>query len=159
MKWFVILVATISAFAATASGENSNEMGDTPLAWEESKVLAAEDAYVAAEINRDESALRRLVDDKFVYNGADGTTSGKEELIRTVLAMNMTDQIISERAVMVEGELAIIFGTAELHFEGPGEASRVSKLRYTSVYVKRKGRWRMLALQMQPRSKVKPAAE
>jgi ketosteroid isomerase-like protein len=152
VKWFVILVPIYIAFAATACGEISDEQGNGFLAVEEAQVLAAEDAYVAAEINRDASALDRLVDDKFVYNAADGTTSGKEELIRSVLSMNMTDQTISERMVVVEGDVAVIFGTAELRFEGTGEAPRLSKLRYTSVYIKRSGQWRMLALQMQPRA-------
>ncbi len=48
---------------------------------EERHVLATEDEYVAAEVSRDEAALRRLVDDRFQYNTGRGTTTGKEELI------------------------------------------------------------------------------
>ena len=66
--------------------------------------------------------------------------------------MNMTGQAISERTVMIEGDLAFIFGTAELRLHPPGTAERRSELRYTSAYVKRDGQWRMLALQMVPRS-------
>ena len=36
---------------------------------EERRVFAAEDEYVAAEVSRDEAALRRLVDDRFVLDG------------------------------------------------------------------------------------------
>jgi ketosteroid isomerase-like protein len=119
---------------------------------EERRVMAAEDAYVAAEVGRDEASLRRLVDDRFVHNSADGTTSGKEDLIRTVLGLNMTGEAISERSVMVEGNMAFVFGTAERRVRDPGAAERSSRLRYTSVYVKRDDEWRMLALHMQPRS-------
>jgi ketosteroid isomerase-like protein len=127
------------------------DMSETPSSKEE-QALAAEDAYVAAEISRDEDALRRLIDDRFVYNSNDGTTFGKETLVKSVLGMNMVSQTISERSVVVEGDIAIIFGTAEIQFGVPGKDNRISTLRYTSTYVNREGQWRMIALQMVPRS-------
>jgi hypothetical protein len=51
---------------------------------EELRVLATEDEYVAAEVSRDEVALRRLVDDRFQYNTSRGITTGKEELIQSL---------------------------------------------------------------------------
>lgn len=122
---------------------------------EAARVLAAEDAYVEAEVNRDEAALRRLVDDRFQYNSADGTTWNKQQLIQSVLGMDMTAQEISERSVIVEGDVAVVLATATLHF-GSGDQERISELRYTSVYVNRGGEWRMLALQMQPRTPREP---
>lgn len=145
-------IAGFVAVLIAACAEPAPDSNTSPPQAEERRVLETEDEYVAAEINRDEAALRRLVDDRFVFNAGDGTTSGKEELIQTVLAMNMTGQTISERSVMIEGDLAIIFGTTELRLQAPGGEQRLSVFRYTSVYVKRQGQWRMLALQMAPRS-------
>lgn len=118
----------------------------------EDGVLAAEDAYVAAEVSRDEAALRRVIDDAFVYNSSAGTTSGKDALVQNVLQMNMVGQTIRERTVHVEGSFAIVYGTADLRFARPDGTESVSSLRYTSVYVKRDEGWRMLALQMQART-------
>ena len=118
---------------------------------EEQRVLAAEDEYVAAEVKRDEATLRRLVDDRFVLNSNNGSTSGKEELIRSILGMTMIGQTIRERTVLMEGDVAIIFGTADLHFLSAGGSETVTSLRYMSTYVNRDGQWRMLALQMQQR--------
>ncbi len=118
----------------------------------EHQVLAAEDAYVAAEVERDEAALRRLIDDAFVYNASTGTTSGKEALIQNLLTMNMSGQTVRERTVHFEGSFALVFGTADLTFARADGTESVSSLRYTSVYVKRDDGWRMLALQMQPRA-------
>jgi ketosteroid isomerase-like protein len=145
-------IVVLAAVATVACASRSVYPNDTDMRTETRLVLAAEDAYVAAEVNRDELALRRLVDDKFVFNAADGSTSGKEELIRSLLRMNMTGQLISERSVILEADMAVIFGTTELQFTDPGQPPRSSRLRYTSVYVKRGGSWQMLALQMQPRS-------
>lgn len=116
------------------------------------RVLAAEDEYVAAEVSRDEAALRRMVDDRFVFNSNNGTTSGKDELIAEVLKMAMIDQTIRERSVLIDGDIAIVFGTADLKFARPDNTESLSSLRYTSTYVNRQGQWRMLALQMQQRA-------
>lgn len=121
------------------------------LQVDEQSVLAAEDEYVAAELSRDEAGLRRMVDDRFVFNSSRGITTNKEDLIRGVLTMAMVGQTVRERSVLVEGNIAFVFGTADLRFASPGKPESVSSLRYTSAWVKRQGRWRMLALQMQQR--------
>jgi len=119
---------------------------------DEQIVLAVEDEYVAAEVTRNEATLRQLIDDRFAFNSSNGTITGKEEFIQNVLKMVMVGQQIRERSVLVEGDVAIIFGTAELRFADPGKEDAIQSLRYTSAYVKRQGRWRMLALQMQQRA-------
>jgi ketosteroid isomerase-like protein len=122
------------------------------LQIDERDVLAAEDDYVAAEVSRDEAVLRRMVDDRFVFNSSRGITTNKEELIQGVLNMAMVGQTVRERSVLVEGNIAFVFGTAELRFANPGKPESVSSLRYTATWVKRQGQWRMLALQMQQRA-------
>ena len=119
---------------------------------EEQGVLAAEDEYIAAEVTRNEAVLRQLIDDRFAFNSSKGTITGKEEFVQNILKMAMVGQKIRERSVLVEGDVAIIFGTAELRFADPGKEDAIQNLRYSSTYVKRQGRWRMLALQMQPRA-------
>jgi ketosteroid isomerase-like protein len=128
-------------------------MPATPIEQTEAlRVLAVEDAYVAAELARDGAALHRLVDDRFVFNAGDGTTSDKQALIEGVLAMNMVGQTISERSVLVEDHVALVFGTTEMRFAAPGEPETQSRLRYTSTYVRREGSWRLLALKRQRRA-------
>ena len=150
-------IVFFAAIAATALVPLTSfpQQKDTPagVETEEQRVLSAEDEYIAAEVKRDEAVLRRLVDDRFTNNSSRGTTAGKEDLIQAVLKMRMAGQTLRERSVLIEGDIALIFGTADLRFADPGKEDRVSSLRYTSTYVKRQGQWRMLALQMQPRSK------
>jgi ribosomal protein S18 acetylase RimI-like enzyme len=128
------------------------DVADESSGSEQRRVLAVEDEYVAAEVNRDDAALRRLVDDHFVFNSNDGRTLDKAGLISTVLGMNMIAQTISERTVLVEGDIAIVFGTAGLQFAAGRKEDSTSVLRYTSSYVKREGQWRMLALHMAKRT-------
>jgi len=142
-----------TAIATTSLSLSAVVVADTPGS-QVAQVLAAEDAYVAAEVARDKAALERLVDDRFVLNQSDGTTSDKAALIDAVLGMNMVGQTITERSVLLEGDVAIVFGTAELRFapSQPGGEASSSLLRYTATYVRREGTWRMLALQMMKRT-------
>jgi hypothetical protein len=144
----LIFSAGLIAFRSYAQPMNDSAAQQS----EEARVLAAEDEYVAAEVGRDEAALRRLVDDRFLFNTSRGTTTGKEELIQGVLRMNMVGQTIRERSVMIEENVAFVFGTAELRFANPGKPESTSALRYTATYVNRNGQWRLLALQMQQRA-------
>lgn len=144
LKLSIVFVLARMGFAA----EMANALAQT----EEQRVLATEDEYVAAEVRRDEVVLRRLIDDRFVLNSSNGRTSDKDTLIRDILGMRMVAQTITERSALVEGDIAVVCGTSRLQFAVPGKEDSVSILRYTSIYVKRLGQWRMLALQMARRA-------
>ena len=67
----IILIVVLAVAAAVFSSAESIAQQiprATTVGDEEQRVLSAEDEYVAAEVTRDEQALRRLVDDKFVQN-------------------------------------------------------------------------------------------
>jgi ketosteroid isomerase-like protein len=137
--------------AGLISSCTTEEKAGSPAQTEEQRVLAVEDEWVNAEINGDEATLRRVIDDRFVYNSNSGKLSGKEDLIKNVLSWNMTGQTITERTVLVEGDLAVVFGTTELRFASADQEESVSLLRYTATYIKRQDQWRAIALQMAER--------
>jgi ketosteroid isomerase-like protein len=143
-----LAVATVGSSTACAESRPTSSASQT----EEQQVLAADDEYVAAEVKHDEPTMRRLVDDRFVYNAADGTTSDKEEFLRYALGMPMIGQALRERSVVMEGGVAFVFATTDIKLAPPGKAEYVSSYRYTCAYVKRQGQWRMLVLQMQKRT-------
>ena len=118
----------------------------------EQQVLAVEDAWVNAEIGRDEATLRRVLDDRFTLNHGNGTTTGKEEVIAGVLGWKLITETITERSVLVDGDTAVVFGTANFVFPAEGADDGKSAGRYTAVYVRRDGAWRALALHMSARA-------
>ncbi len=142
---FAGLIGSSSVATAEATPGSS-------LAAEEAAVIRAEDDWIRAEINNDEATLRRVIDDRFVLNSNDGTTSGKEDLIESALNWNMTGQKITERTVLVDGDTAVIFGTNEMQFASTDGEETVPLLRYTSTYVKRGEQWRAIALHMARRA-------
>ena len=124
LKYMIgVVLAGLIAFSFEAIADAAP---DSSISAEEAAVIQTEDNWIQAEINNDEVTLRRVIDDRFVFNSNDGTTSGKEDLIESALNWNMTGQTITERTV--------------------------SLLRYTSTYVKRGEEWRAIALQMARRA-------
>ena len=147
----MILVVLTGILGFPVEG-TTETMPVAPASTEDAAVLAAEDDWIRAEINRDEATLRRVIDDQFVFNSNNGQTSGKEALVKNVLGWNMTGQTISERSVLVKGDTAVICGTTELRFAVPDKEDTRSLLRYTTTWVKRGGQWRALALHMAQRA-------
>ncbi|MBK7902715.1 MAG: nuclear transport factor 2 family protein [Proteobacteria bacterium] len=152
MRIAALLAVLLGALPSTATAQERMAPVNPQIDSEEARVLAIEDEYVAAEVARDEPTLRRIVDESFRFNSDRGITTGKEELIQGVLKMSMVGQTVTERSVLLEGELALVFGTSEIVIAKPGQQHSTSLLRYTATYVNREGQWRMLALQMQKRA-------
>ena len=137
MNKFIILLARLTVLDVSADGVTVEEA-----------VIAVEDAWIQAELSRDEATLRRVIDEQFVGNSNSGDTYDREALIATVLGGNMAGQTISERTVLVNGDTAVIYGTTEFRFASPGEEDTFALRRYTTVFVKRDEQWRAIALHM-----------
>ncbi len=98
--------------------------------------------------------MRRLVDDRFVFNNADGMTTDKEAFVQYVMKLLLLGDSVRERSIVVDGDVALVFAAADLQLPGrdpPGSVS-VRSLMYTCVYIRRGDGWRMLALQMEPQT-------
>jgi hypothetical protein len=139
------LVLTFSAvFSVRAQADGSV----APALTDEQQVIATESEWVQAEVHRDAAVLGHVLDDRFLVNSSTGKLSDKSTVIADVLGWKMTSQTITDRTVLIDGDTAIVFGTANFRFAVDGKDDEVSAGRYTTTYIKRDGRWRALALQM-----------
>lgn len=153
MRTLSTAITLLLAFAMTPSSALAQAEG-ADFSAEEQRVLAVEDEYVAAEVHRDEAALRRILDDHFLFNRSNGSTTGKEAYVQSIMSdsFSLVGQTLRERSVLLLGDVAFVFGTADLRFARAGQPETKSSLRYTAAYVRDDGGWRMLVLQMQSRS-------
>ena len=140
-----VVSLTFAAITGCATGLSSNRATTED-------VQAAEDEYVFAEVTRDEAALRRLVDDRFVRVLGNGSTYGKEEFVQSVLKLRMSRQTLRERSAVIDGDVAVVIGTADIWFAHPDRLDTLSTFRYSSTYIRRAGQWRMLSLHLSPRT-------
>ena len=153
MRTLLIAITLLLAFSLPTASALAQAKG-SEFSAEEQQVLAVEDEYVVAEVNRDEATLRRLLDDRFVWNRSNGTTTGKEAYVQNIMkdSFSLVGQHLRERSVLLQGDMAFVFGTTDLRFVDPGQPETKTSLRYTAAYARHDGQWLMLVLQMQPRS-------
>ncbi len=142
-----VVCAAIAALSALFSMQAPAE-GSTAVLTDEQQVIAVESQWVEAEVNRDAAVLERVLDDRFILNSSSGELRDKATVIADVLRWTMVEQTITDRTVLIDGDTAIVFGTANFRFAVEGKDDELSAGRYTTVYLKRDGRWRALALQM-----------
>ena len=152
MRLWLTTAALFSAITTLVGCVSAPQDAASSNQGEVERVLAAEDEYVAAEVTRDEPTLRRLVDARFVRVLSNGSTYGKEELIQGVLRLRMSKQSLRERSALVEGNFAVVIGTADIWFAQAEGPDKLSTLRYSSAYIKREGQWRMLSLHLAQRT-------
>ena len=144
----VRVCAAIVLVVAFSSVQTQAEVSAVPALTDEQQVIATETAWVQAEVQRDAAVLERVLDDRFLVNSSTGELSDKAAVIAEVLGWKMVSQTITDRTVLVDGDTAIVFGTANFRFAVEGKDDEASAGRYTTTYIKRDGQWRALALQM-----------
>jgi hypothetical protein len=116
------------------------------------EVLAVEDNYVAAVANGDEAAIRRILDDGFVYDRGGGTTTGPDGLLLTLRGLSLIHYRMTERAVAMRDGVGTVTGTLELASASATQAV-VYRVPYTGTYRRRDGVWRMVSLHMSPETR------
>jgi len=123
------------------------------------EVMAAITAWADAVRDRDMKALDRLFADDLVITTYDGGTRGKKEELE-VLKPDPNVRTVSvaneDVAVKLFGDVSVVTALAKMQFVLKAKDTAVA-LRYTAVFVKRDGRWQLVALQSasvpQPASK------
>src|SRR5947209_353698 len=117
-------------------------------------IKAVHEARLAAILRGDFDYLDRLLSDDFLVTFPNGTVGGKAEYIegqrsgRIVMTASTHDQ---ER-FKVYGDAAVITGRSTLTLQVNGREQPIV-IRYTHVYAKQDGRWRMVVQHSTPISK------
>lgn len=144
--WAAGMLVVASAGAEPTTTEAA-KAGDA-----EREVLALEDQWVQAEIHGDEATLQRILDDRFVMTWGSGKTVDKASYIEGIIKAKGTilSEELTDRIVLVEGNTVVVVDTDTL--QGKNAAGEAWKLvlRMTTTYVKRDGRWVVLAEQVVP---------
>jgi ketosteroid isomerase-like protein len=114
----------------------------------EADVRAADAQRFAAMVARDRAALERLLADDLTYTHSTGQVESKAQFLESLASGALIYRSIEpeEVAVRVYGETAVVTGRAVMRVENRGQAL-VLPVRFTSVYVRREGLWRLAAWQ------------
>ncbi len=117
--------------------------------WAQRSPVASEQMRFEAQILRDTAALHRLLSDDLCYIHSNAVAETKTDFIRSVASGSIQYQAmrkLQHTKVQTWGRTALLQGIAEVQGLYQGNAFAMT-LRYTSMYRKEKGRWRLIAWQ------------
>ncbi len=111
-------------------------------------LVQLEEELAQALLKKDPEPLHRILDDEYVYTNAIGKISTKRQAIEkfrsTVDELTFFSVSNGEMRVRLFGDAAVVTGTQVQHATKKDELLFV-KLRFTSMYAKREGNWKLVA--------------
>jgi ketosteroid isomerase-like protein len=114
----------------------------------EQEINQIEDARYDAMIAGDMAGLARILADEFTYHQPTGNVASKESYLQSLKSGEVKIKKAERHGVTVHvyGDVATAMGSTRVDLELKGEARQVD-LRYINVWVKRDGRWQIVARQ------------
>lgn len=140
---FVILACCVTALSASTTPKKST----LPSADAKQQVLDLGNKWVSAEIKHDATALRRILDDKFVASFGTEKPYDKEAFIKLICSGDVDpteSQTLTDETVVIDRDTAVVVGTDTLHGTKKG-AAYTEVARYTVTYIRRHRQWVALA--------------
>lgn len=143
----VLIAATVgfSFLAAFTPGSTARgQAADTPtLSSAQQSLLDAESLRFQSQIKADAAELDREIADEATYSHSSGLLQTKTEYLHgfVVGSMHYRSLVPSQRMARIYGDIGVTNGILAQDM-GP---DRQSVARYTGVYIKRDGRWQLLA--------------
>lgn len=114
-------------------------------------LLAADRAFFDALVSGDSDAVGALLAQDFVIVSIqDGSANTRADLLAALaggLAFPAVTDHPGEAVVRVVGTVGIVVGRTAMAFTGPDDAPFEAGSRYTHVYVREAGGWRLLSAQ------------
>jgi ketosteroid isomerase-like protein len=143
MKRLLILAALALACLTTVQARESGKQGKA-----EREILALNREWADAMVRADRATLERIFSDDLIVTSGDGTLRDKKGEIGDGGSEIKTYFFNTEDLrVRVYGGAAVVTGHAKWRINYKGR-DMDNERRYTCVYAKERGRWRMVAMQL-----------
>ncbi|HLH36665.1 MAG TPA: nuclear transport factor 2 family protein [Alloacidobacterium sp.] len=136
---FALWMVTQPAFAALPH-HSSHEL--------HKEIEALEMQWRQAQLNNDVAVMDRLLADDYIGISASGIIETKPEALalRRAGTLHITELDLNDLKIRIYGDTAVVTSRADL--QGTNGASDISgKYRYTRVYNKRYGQWKIVSFE------------
>jgi ketosteroid isomerase-like protein len=136
-----IVLSTVIAAALSSYGWGKPQGGGV-----EQTIMRIEQEMLAAALKGDASAAERYMADAYVFTGPDGSVEGKAQSVADLKSgdLKLESASLDEAKVNVHGDTAIV--TYSSNDKGTYKGKDISgKTRWTDVFVRRNGRWQLVA--------------
>ena len=123
-------------------------LGQAPKTAGQQQLLAIENERVRALVANDFAALEQILADDLIYTHSTGVTESKAEYLGQLRSGQLKYHAMDHESVTVRlyGAAAVLTGRTKVRSVSKGQELR-NDLKFTIVYAKQKGRWRMVAWQ------------
>lgn len=151
MKQVIIVAVLVFAMPIFASAQTKNKAANK-LSKIEQQILQLEKEGREAALSNDVEANDRLLADNWMNTNANGTTTTKARLMELLKSSPFKIMSIEDDDVMVRvyGDSAVVTGRATSKRIGQDNAVITGQVRFTRVYAKQKGQWKVVAAQSTP---------
>ena len=139
----VVAVLLVTVALAAAQKETGSKAQPTSV---EQTIRKLDNERIQAQIHADAAALDRLYADDFIGVGPSGTVRTKPQVMADFTSGTLKFQSITtdEVQVRVYGDTAVETGLSTMKGEDKGKPVP-QDTRFTRVWVKQQGRWRLVA--------------
>jgi ketosteroid isomerase-like protein len=149
---FAVALATFLSGLAVSKVLPPYQLSATEYTQAQREVLAVEQAYIAAHLQRDTVALDRILADDFTFRSC-GRSADKEQRLALVADPDFafTNIETEPTSVIVDGDRAYINGRARVWVRrnALSEEEAVSPwYEYTRAFEQHEGRWQMVSVQV-----------
>jgi len=143
----ILIIAILAAAIPSLTRAQTNDNKAAPGGKAEQEIMKVSGELIEAFGRNDIAALDRLYADDFVVTQASGLTR-KAQLMNTWKSgrVKYTSASDLERSVRVYGDAAVTTGILTLKGQNPSGDFTILA-RYTGVWVKQEGQWRIVAAQ------------
>lgn len=135
-----ILMAGFSAFAQTSKPDK--------LSRDQAALMQLERDIGQANIKRDKAFFERVEADEFIFTDSGGGTTTKAEDVASLDKppgeFRLVSYDVDQMKVSIYGKTAVVTGLVTSTYNGGGRES-VIRTRFTDTFVKRDGRWQIVA--------------
>ena len=145
MKQILVTVVAALVVSSVALGQKESATRDQRSIVEQA-VREVDKERIQAQINADAAALDRIYADDFIGVGPSGTVRTKAQVIADFTSGSLKFQSITTDDVQVRvyGDTAVETGLSTMSGQDKGKTVP-SDTRFTRVWVKQEGHWRLVA--------------
>jgi uncharacterized protein (TIGR02246 family) len=145
MRWKFVIAILALAPTCVGLGQEQSTSGDQRSGVEQA-IRQLDDERIRAQIGADAAALDRIYAEDFIGVGPSGTVRSKSQVISDFTSGTLRFQSITtaEVEVRVYENAAVETGLSTMSGQDKGKAVP-RDTRFTRVWVKQQGRWRLVA--------------
>lgn len=138
----ISMAMTFALFGAIVSGFGQAE---PPMTKAEQEVRKLERLWLDAYEKHDVDAMNAIVADDFTITFTDGSMQTKPQIIESLKRSSASSKFVTENVrSRVYGDTVILIGTVVSEWKQDGKPM-TDRSRYTDTYVKRNGKWQVVA--------------